>query len=180
MAPGRLWGAPSSSVANPMKTWQKVLLITLVTAVPAFIIGPMLWPPDRHGGTPVGLQLVLFMVLAALDALTFGLGVAFISYGLPLIQRVADQSRARAWITFIATAWLLLSWWPHDNMHKHNGMNLDGLLVIDYVFHVSMMVAGVVLAYNLLRAHQSAQMTEQTSHQHTAAPRLATRGEEPR
>ncbi|HEU5098012.1 MAG TPA: hypothetical protein VFU22_03135 [Roseiflexaceae bacterium] len=163
-----------------MKTWHKVLLITLITAVPAFILAPMLWRPDPHGDTPVGLQLLLFMVLAGLDALTFGLGVAFICYGLPLIRRVTDESRARTWITFIATAWLLISWWPHDNMHKHNGMNLNGLLVIDYVFHVSMMVAGVILAYNLVRALQSTRMTGQTSNQYIAARRLATRGEEPR
>ena len=145
-----------------MKTWHKVLLITLATAVPAFIVAPIVWPPNLHGGTPVGLQLLLFMLLAGLDALAFGLGVAFICYGLPLVRRVADASGANTWITFIATAWLLISWWPHDNMHKHNGMDLGGLLVIDYVFHISMMVAGVVLAYNLVRALQSARMTGQT------------------
>jgi hypothetical protein len=163
-----------------MKTWHKVLLITLATAVPAFILAPMIWPPNLHGGTPVGLQVVLFVILAALDALTFGLGVAFIWYGLPLARRAADGSRASTWITFIATAWLLISWWPHDNMHKHNGMDLDGLLVIDYAFHVSMMIAGLALAHNLVRTLQSVRMTLQTPNQHVAVQRLATSGEEPR
>jgi hypothetical protein len=139
-----------------MKIWLKVLLITLGTAVPAFVLGPIIWPPDSHGIAPAGLQLLLFMALAALDSLAFGLGVAFISYGLPLVRRVASGSRARTWITFIATAWLLISWWPHDNMHKHNGMDLAGLLMIDYLFHVSMMIAGAVLAYSLVRALQTA------------------------
>jgi hypothetical protein len=148
-----------------MKTWYKVLLITLGTAVPAFVLGPIIWPPDLHGGAPSGLQLLLFMALAALESLTFGLGVAFISYGLPLVRRAASGSRARAWITFIATAWLLISWWPHDNMHKHNGMDLDGLLKIDYLFHVSMIVAGAVLAYTLVRALQTAPTTGQAPDQ---------------
>src|SRR6266511_1928339 len=142
-----------------MKTWLKILLITLGTAVLTFVLSPIIWPPDPHGAAPSGLQLLLFMVLAALDALIFGLGVAFISYGLPLVRRVANGSRARTWITFIATGWLLISWWPHDNMHKHNGMDLDGLLMIDYLFHVSMMVAGAVLAYTLVRALQTAPTT---------------------
>ncbi len=142
-----------------MQTWLKVLLITLGTAVPAFVLGPIIWPPDLHGAAPSGLQLLLFMALAALESLALGLGVAFISYGLPLVRRVAGGSRARAWITFIATAWLLISWWPHDNMHKHNGMDLNGLLMIDYLFHVSMMVAGAVLAYTLVRALQTAPTT---------------------
>jgi hypothetical protein len=151
-----------------MKTWHKVLLITLGTAVPAFVLGPIIWPPDRHGAAPVGLQLLLFMVLAALESLTFGLGVAFISYGLPLVRRVGSGSRARTWITFMATAWLLISWWPHDNMHKHNGMDLAGLLVIDYLFHGSMIVAGVVLAYSLVRALQTAPTTRQAPDQRIA------------
>jgi hypothetical protein len=163
-----------------MKTWRNVLLITLATAVPAFILAPVIWPPNLHGNAPVGLQLPLLMLLAALDALTLGLGVAFICYGLPLVGRVANESRAHTWMTFIATAWLLISWWPHDNMHKHNGIDLDGLLVIDYVFHVSMMVAGLLLAYNLVRTLQSARMIQQTPNQRGAAQRLASSGEEPR
>jgi len=143
----------------------KVLLIALGTAVPAFVLGPIIWPPDLHGAAPAGLQLLLFMVLAALDSLAFGLGVAFISYGLPLVRRVASGSRARTWIILIATAWLLISWWPHDNMHKHNGMDLAGLLAIDYLFHASMMVAGAVLAYNLVRALQTAPTTGEAADQ---------------
>jgi hypothetical protein len=151
-----------------VKTWHKVLLITLGTAVPAFVLGPIIWPPDAHSAPPVGLQLLLFIALAALEALALGLGVAFISYGLPLVRRVAHGSRARTGITFIATAWLLISWWPHDNMHKHNGMNLDGLLVIDYLFHGSMMLAGAVLAYSMVRTLQTAPMTGQALDQRIA------------
>jgi hypothetical protein len=163
-----------------MKTWHKVLLLTLIAAVPAFAIAPVIWPPDAHVGAPSGLQLLLFILLAALDALAFGLGIAFICYGLPLVRRIVDGSRARTWITFIATAWLLISWWPHDNMHKHNGMDLGGLLVIDYLFHVPLMLTGVALAYTLVRALQSAPATGQASNQRIAAQRLATHGEKPR
>ena len=43
-----------------------------------------------------------------------------------------------------------VSWWPHDNMHIHNGNDLQGLLYIEYGFHVTLMAAGLVLAYSLL------------------------------
>ena len=46
-------------------------------------------------------------------------------------------------------------------MHKHNGMNLDGLLMIDYLFHGSMVVAGVFLASIQMRALGTAPATEQ-------------------
>jgi hypothetical protein len=151
-----------------VQTWLKILLITLGTAVPAFILGPIIWPPDPHGAAPAGLQLLLFMALAAFESLTLGLGVAFISYGLPLVRRVGSRSRAHTWMTFNATAWLLISWWPHDNMHKHNGMDLNGLLMIDYLFHVSMMVAGLILAYSLVQALQTAPTTGQALDQRIA------------
>ena len=154
-----------------MKTWLKVLLVTLVVAVPAFVLGPIIWPPDPHGTAPAGLQLLLFMILAALESLTFGLGVAFISFGLPLARRVAGKSRAHAWTAFSATAWLLISWWPHDNMHIHNGGNLAGMLVIEYLFHVSLMIAGAALAYALVQALQRA-TRERASGQPSA--RMAT------
>ncbi|MCE7985872.1 MAG: hypothetical protein DYG89_32235 [Caldilinea sp. CFX5] len=138
-----------------MKLWHKVLLITLVFAAPALVLGPIIWPPDTHMGAPVGFQLVLFILLAAMTALTFGLGVAFLWYGLPLVRRLTGDARGRTWATFLATTWLLVSWWPHDNMHKHNGMDLGGLLVIEYGFHVTMMIAGLIVAYNLVRTLQS-------------------------
>jgi len=154
-----------------MKIWLKVLLVTLVVAVPAFILGPIIWPPDPHSAAPTGLQLLLFLALAALESLTLGLGVAFIGYGLPLVRRVARRSRGHAWVAFSATAWLLVSWWPHDNMHIHNGGNLAGMLVIEYLFHVSLMVAGAILAYTLVRVFPTATSTERARGQlsaHTA------------
>ncbi len=35
----------------------------------------------------------------------------------------------------------------HDNLHKVNGMNIQGLLYIEYAFHVTIIIAGVILAY---------------------------------
>ena len=56
----------------------------------------------------------------------------------------------RTWAAYLAIGWLLVSWWPHDNMHIHNGNDLQGLLYIEYGFHVTLMIAGLVLAYSLL------------------------------
>ena len=163
-----------------MRTWHKVLLITLATAAPAFVMAPMIWPPNAHGATPTALQIPLLIVLSALDALSLGLGVAFISYGLPLIRRITGASRIRTWVCFIATTWLLISWWPHDHMHKHNGMELNGLIMIDYLFHGSMMVAGAILAYSLAQALQSALAAGQASNLWVATERVAIPREEPR
>ncbi len=141
-----------------MKTRTKVLLITLLFGGAAFALGPVIWPPSPSVPVPTASQLPFLIVLAALEALTFGLGVAFVALGLPLVRRLALGSRARTWTTFIGIAWLMLSWWPHDNMHLQNGLELNGLIVIEYAFHASLMVTGVLLAYifvSSLRAVQA-------------------------
>ena len=37
-----------------------------------------------------------------------------------------------------------------NNLHTHNGMDLQGLLYIEYSFHLRLMTAGLLLAYTLL------------------------------
>ncbi len=51
---------------------------------------------------------------------------------------------------FIALPWMLVSWWPHDNLHVHNGMNLQGLLYIEYGFHLTLIIASLILTYGFL------------------------------
>jgi hypothetical protein len=47
---------------------------------------------------------------------------------------------------YLSIGYLMVSWWPHLNLHTHNGMNLQGLLFIDYFFHLPLEIAGVALA----------------------------------
>jgi hypothetical protein len=130
---------------------NKIIATTVLFAVPAFLLGKMIWPPDPMGPVPTSVQLPLFIFLAFMEALTFGLGASFVLFGWPLLKKISDSSRNLAKLTFASIAWLLISWWPHDNMHIHNGMDLSGLLVIEYLFHFSLMVAGIILAYSFLR-----------------------------
>ena len=139
-----------------MKTRIKVLLITLLFGGAAFALGPVIWPPHPHNPVPNAAQLPFFIALAVLEALTFGLGVAFIACGLPLVRRLGRGSPAFTWTMFVGIAWFMLSWWPHDKMHLHNGLELSGLLVVEYMFHASLMVAAVMLAYIFVRSLQPA------------------------
>lgn len=134
-----------------MKTWMKVGLVALLFGIPAFLIGPSIWPPSPENPMPTATQLPLFIVIAVLEAVVFGLGVAFIIFGYPLARRLAGRSQPLAWATYISIAWLTVSWWPHDNSHLSNGSNMSGLLVIEYVFHVTLMLTGLVLAYAFVR-----------------------------
>jgi hypothetical protein len=41
----------------------------------------------------------------------------------------------------------MVSWWPHLGMHTSNGLDLQGLFYVDYIFHLPLEIAGLALAY---------------------------------
>jgi hypothetical protein len=133
-----------------MKPWIKVALVTAIFAVPAMALGQVIWPPAPGGPEPTAAQFPFFLFLAFFEALTFGLGVSFLLFGFVPLRRALGGSTWRTWAAYLAVGWFLVSWWPHDNMHIHNGNDLQGLLYIEYGFHVTLMIAGLILVYSLL------------------------------
>ena len=132
-----------------MKRWMKVTIVTLMVAVPAFVLGPVLFPPaDVVGSEPSAAQIPFFMFLGAADAILLGLGVSFLVFGLPVLRKVSPDSRLRAWAMYLAIGYLMISWWPHLNLHISTPIdNWQMLLYIDFLFHLPLEIAGVVLAY---------------------------------
>lgn len=130
-----------------MKISAKVALITIVFAAVTFFTGPLLWPAAHEIPTPTAFQLPFFIFLAIAESVTFGLGISFILLGWPWIKSF-QQSKSLATATFIAIAWMLVSWWPHDTLHMATGLNLQSLLYIEYGFHFTLMVAGLIVAYH--------------------------------
>jgi hypothetical protein len=130
-----------------MKPWIKVLLVTLVVAVPAFVLGPVLFPPAEVGIEPTAGQIPYFILLAVWDAVFLGLGVAFLLFGMPVLRKVSPDSSVRAWVMYLSVGFLTVSWWPHLNMHASNGIDFQGLLYIDYGFHVPLMISAAALIY---------------------------------
>jgi hypothetical protein len=131
-----------------MKRSMKVSIVTLMVAVPAFVLGPVLFPPADVGSEPSAAQIPFFMFLGAADAILLGLGVSFLVFGLPVLRKVSPDSRLRAWAMYLAIGYLMVSWWPHLNLHISTPIdNWHMLLYIDFLFHLPLEIAGVVLAY---------------------------------
>lgn len=133
----------------------KWLIATLMTAVIAFLASPSgplgsFWRPSSDVPLPTGAQLLLFLLLNVAEVLAFGMGVSFLIFGYPAVQRVLPRSKGLAFAAYLSVAWLLANWWPHDSLHIANGTNIGGLLAIEYAFHVTLIVAGVVLVYFFL------------------------------
>jgi hypothetical protein len=150
-----------------VKTWVKVLITTLLVAIPAFVLGPVLFTPADVGSAPSATQMPFFMFLAALDAILLGLGVSFLVFGLPLLREVSPDSRARAWAMYLSIGYLMVSWWPHLNLHMSAPIDdWQMLLYIDFLFHVPLEIAGVVLAYcafSIFRSWRSGKLAEASS-----------------
>ncbi len=130
-----------------MDTKWKILIITLVVGALAFFLGPLIWPPSPDI-QPTPAQIPYLMMLSAVEALVFGFGVAFIFYGKRLVKQLVGVRRTVAWTMYVSMAWLLISWWPHDNLHIHNALNMNGLIAIEYSFHFTLIIAGLMLAYS--------------------------------
>ena len=152
-----------------MKTWIKVLLVTVVVAVPALFLGPVIFPPADLGVEPTAGQMPYFLFLALTDAVLLGLGVSFLLFGFPVMRRVSPDSRLRVWAMYLSIGYLMVSWWPHLNMHASNGVDLQGLLYIDFIFHLPLEVAGVALALSFISLMKSRMGKEPTAAQRADA-----------
>lgn len=134
-----------------MKTSTKIVLITIpiaILAVLAASVGPLggFWAPAPSMPVPSGYQVPLFMFLVVAESIALGLGISFLFFGYPMVKNFAPQSNGLARAAHLAMTWMLIEWWPHDNLHLHVGeSSLDVLLFIEYVFHFSIIVCGLIL-----------------------------------
>jgi hypothetical protein len=138
-----------------MRTSLKFALITLAAAVPAFLLSPVLFPPNPKVAPPAPELIPYFIFISVAETLFFGVGVAFLILGMPLLRRVARVSGTSAVPPYLAIGYLTASWWPHLGMHAVAGMDFDKLILVDYGFHLPYILAAVVVAYFFYRTLQA-------------------------
>ena len=137
------------------RNWVKWLIVSLVVAVIAFVASPngplgTFWRPSAEVPNPAGVQLPLLILLNIAEVITFGLGVSFLIFGYPLVRSALPASKGLTFAAYLSIGWLLANWWPHDSLHVANGLELNGLIAIEYGFHITLMIAGAILAYFFL------------------------------
>lgn len=143
-----------------MSIRTKIILVTLGVAIPAFAGFPFLFPPDPHVPGPTGMQLPLLMALSAVECLLLGGGVAFLAFGWPYVRRLSPAAPARAVAIYISLAWLMTNWYPHLGLHIQHGVDMDAIVVVDYVFHLPLYVTPVVLLWAVLALARDARAAE--------------------
>jgi uncharacterized membrane protein YozB (DUF420 family) len=136
-------------------SWAGGIVLTLVLAIVAFFLSPTMplgkfWAPSAIMPSAVGIQVPMLIILNILEVITFGLGVSFLVFGWQYLQPISPASRRLTVASFVSIAWLLISWWPHDSLHAHIGENMGSFLAVEYGFHVTLMIAGVILGAFIL------------------------------
>ena len=122
---------------------EKIIFIIFSVAfsLMAFMLTPIQWlSNDTAMGTPPANLLLPFMLVTGFEALAFGVGMAF-------LVLYWEKGAGRRW-AFLSVVWALISWWPHDNLHRSlpNG-DFAGLLYIEIGFHITVIIAGLIIAY---------------------------------
>jgi hypothetical protein len=134
-----------------MKTWVKIAITTVAVALPAFLLEPNgpwggFWLPSPAWPEPTAGLVPFFMVLGMLDALSLGAAVSFLVFGYPLVAAIGTAPKGLTFAAYLAVVWVLGNWWAHDSLHIHHGPDLVPLLGLEYGFHVTLMIAGAILA----------------------------------
>lgn len=106
----------------------------------------MIWPDPAGAATPPPDLLPLFILLSILEAVSFGCGLAFVLFGLAPLRRLGAGA-AVTWAAYLSISFMVLSWWPHDNLHRILGHgDFAGLAWIEYLFHVPPLMVGAAVA----------------------------------
>jgi hypothetical protein len=142
---------------------QKFIATSLVWAAIAFTLSRIIWPDLPSASPPANTQMPFFIIFSIIEALAFGFGIAFsLTMWSKFSARFGGDWLAK--LSFISVVWLLASWWPHDNMHRvtEHG-DYWGLLKLEYGFHATLMLAGVILAFFLATRIMDDKLVKKTS-----------------
>jgi hypothetical protein len=141
----------SSPAAAPPR-WLVVATI-LAAGLPAFALGRVIWPDPVGASVPPAALQPVFIGISALEAVLFGIGVAFVLFGR---RWLPAHGTGLATATYVAIGWSLVNWWPHDNFHRivHDW---SGLAAIEVGFHVTLILSILVIGAFFIRSLRAAQ-----------------------
>jgi hypothetical protein len=80
-----------------MKTWVSVLIVTVLIAIPAMMLGPVIRLNPEGAAAPTAAHIPYFLLLALWESVLLGLGISFLLFEWPVIRRVSPDSRVRAY-----------------------------------------------------------------------------------
>jgi hypothetical protein len=124
---------------------------TLVIGAAAFLVGPILWPMSPSVPAPPSSLLPGYMAVSAIEALAFGFAASFAAFAWPAVRDVPLGAPWLNQVLFGSLVWLMGNWWIHDGLHMHVALDMNRLVFIELVFHMTLLACGLTLALGLMR-----------------------------
>lgn len=122
------------------------ILLPAAALFAAAALTDVLWPGSTDVTAVPAPWSGLFRGLYAAEWLAFAAGVTFLVNGRPMMAR-QGRSPALTTAAHLAIVWLLVSWWPQDNFYRLAAKtDWPQQAALVYVFNVSLMVAGLLVA----------------------------------
>ena len=127
-----------------MKISKRFIISTIIFALSSFLLSRVIWPDAAGAHMPSASLLPFFIFLAIVESLAFGIGMSLlIDYW---------EAGKKDQFACLAIVWPLISWRPHDNLHRViDESNYVHLLFIEYGFHLTLIIAGFVLARYVMK-----------------------------
>lgn len=139
-----------------MRTRTKFILTTLAIGIALWgFLGPhgppgnQLWPEPNPPEEPSGVQVPLLITYGALSAFATGFGISYWAYGYQWTKRAFP---AMAMPAHVALGFIPGSFWLHDTLHMVFSDSMVALVVLEYTFHLPLIIAGAVLVAATIRS----------------------------
>lgn len=141
------------------KVVATVLVFTIVgfllnpqTPLGSAVFGPVAQEPGE--GPPPAWAIPALIGVGLVQSIAFGAGFAFLFFGRRFLARLGGP-QGLATASWLAVSWSLVSWVPHSAMHMTAGNDLGKLVVVEYLFHITLILGGALLALYLVRAAEA-------------------------
>lgn len=128
----------------------------LVLGGVARVLTHFIWPGSTDLTGVPGPWAFLFSVLYLVECVAFGLGVMFLFSGRSRM-RAHGRSRGLTTAAHLAVVYLLVSWWPQDNLYRLAAkQDWPRQAALVYTFNIPLMIAAAVVAFYVSRRRASA------------------------
>lgn len=143
-----------------MSTRNKWIIVIVAGTIVGILFGPNgplggFWGAEDNATDPTGGALAALIVASIVESIAFGVGLAWIAFGWPMVRRISRPLAAPA---FVAIAWALVSWAPHSAFHQSIAEgNWNGLAAVEWGFHVTLVIGAFVVAAFVWQALRGAE-----------------------
>lgn len=133
------------------KNQLKFTVIACAAALAVLMLGRVIWPPTPTGAIPTAAQAAQLMVLSSIESISFLLGILFMIFAWKYFKQYRSEIGQLATVVYFSLSWLLISWWPHDNLHERVGNDLQTTIFIEFAFHLTSIIAAIFVCMFFLK-----------------------------